>query len=74
MLEVNQDLPMLGLGYNSIGRQGIFEVCKCLEMKKNVTLKRLDISSNFMPKEKKGHGELNELLERVRGRVRIWNY
>ena len=74
MLAVNPGLKVLDLSYNSIGRQGVFEVCKSLDMKSNVTLKYLDISFNLTPGEKNDDRELNELLERVGQRVKIVNY
>ena len=74
MLVANRGLQRLDLSYNSIGRQGIFDVCSSLEMNKNMTLKYLDISFNLTLAEEKDDRDLNELLARVGERVRIVNY
>lgn len=74
MLAVNQGWKVLDLSYNSIGREGVFEVCKSLDMKSNVTLQYLDISFNLTPMEKNDDRELNELLKRVSQRMEIVNY
>ena len=74
MLAVNEGLEVLDLSYTSIGRQGVFELCQALAMKKNMTLKCLDISCNLTLEEKNNDRELNELLARVGERVNILNY
>lgn len=74
MLEVNEGLEVLDLSYTSIGRQGVFELCRVLVLKKDATLKCLDISCTLTLEEKNNDRPLNELLEKVSQRVNILNY